>query len=345
MNNSDLFHFRVHQRSVEVARQRLEEYQQALQIRHNMTTRSLLSVSRPPTINTQPYAPPQLLSAPAVPSFIRTRHQTSQEVTVRGSEASASPPCPASSSSVCSELLLDEPVGFQRPGVNTQLTDDIMRRVTEHLPERLRASSGSEEQLPHKLSSTHKPISSQLSSDQLRAIGPSEGPHLGSREEDIHRLQEAQRRAREQREAEQQREAELREAELQRQKEAELQREAALQQQQRLLEEERRRNEVELVQMRRQKEALQALIDTDEQVGGRITAELEQVRSLDAFLLQQGSHTSCEQLEAEEVHQQRMKLLASLLKAIEESNGGSLSHLEEPEEHDAGTGKDVFCSL
>lgn len=65
--------------------------------------------------------------------------------------------------------------------------------------------------------------------------------------------------------------------------------------------------------------------------------------------LQHGSHTSCEELEAEDVHQQRMSLLASLLKAIEESNGGSLSHLEEPEEKDeslqhavcasAGTGR------
>ncbi|XP_013871349.1 uncharacterized protein cep295 isoform X2 [Austrofundulus limnaeus] len=267
---------RVHQRSVEVARQRLEEYQRALQIRHHMPTRSPLSLSGPPTFRTQPDVPLQLLTAPAGPPFIHTEAQTSEEFSVRGSEAS----CPASRSSVSSRTPSDESA---RLDVNTQLTDDIMKRVTEHLPERLRPPSVSEEQPPHKPPSRHKSISSQPTSDRLRAVGRSEGPDPESGEEGTQRQrrQEAQRQAKEQREA-------------------------------RLQQVERQRNEVELEQMRRQKEALQALIDTDEQ---------------------HGSHTSCEELQAEDVHQQRMRLLASLLKAIEESHGGSLSHLEEPEEN------------
>lgn len=34
----------------------------------------------------------------------------------------------------------------------------------------------------------------------------------------------------------------------------------------------------------------------------------------------------------EDIGQTRLKLLASLLRAIEESNGGTLAHLEDPEE-------------
>ncbi|XP_037828945.1 centrosomal protein of 295 kDa isoform X3 [Kryptolebias marmoratus] len=294
---------RVHQRSVEVARQRLEEYQQALQIRHNMTTRSMLPVVRPPSIiplhSTQSDhlpAPPQLPTTPAVPPFIQDEAQISEEVVRRHSEALASPPRPAFSVSSGSKLLsgVSDTLRLQRPNVNAYLTDNIMKRVTEHLPERLRPSSVSEEQLPHGLLSTHESTGSQSSSDPLRAVSPGFpplDPGLVSGEEDMERqrreLLEAQRRVMEQREA--------------------------VMQQQRLQEDERRRKEVEMEQMRRQKETLQALIDTDEQPV---------------------SHPPPEELESEDVGQQRLRLLVSLLKAIEESNGGTLSHLEDPEESD-----------
>lgn len=52
----------------------------------------------------------------------------------------------------------------------------------------------------------------------------------------------------------------------------------------------------------------------------------------DAFsLLQHISQPPCGGLDAEDVGQRRRRLLVSLLKAIEESNGGTLSHLEDPE--------------
>ncbi|XP_047450066.1 centrosomal protein of 295 kDa isoform X3 [Mugil cephalus] len=76
--------------------------------------------------------------------------------------------------------------------------------------------------------------------------------------------------------------------------------------------EERQRQEVELEQMRRQKETLQALIDTDAQP----VAETEDV------------------IVSEDVHQNRLRLLASLLRAIEESNGGTLSHLQDSQDED-----------
>lgn len=41
-----------------------------------------------------------------------------------------------------------------------------------------------------------------------------------------------------------------------------------------------------------------------------------------------------EVLASENISQNRLKLLASLLRAIEETNGGTLSHLEDPQEKD-----------
>lgn len=224
-----------------MARQRLEEYQRALQIRHNMTFRSLLPVVRPPSIipllGTQSDhlpAPLQLPTPPAAPPFVQSEPQISEELVTRDSEALAPPPCPSPSASVGSELQPDEFVSdtlrLHRPDGNTCLTDDIMRKVTEHLPDRLRASSVCE-RLSHKLF----PSSSQSSSNPLRAVGPrssSVGAGLTPRED------------------------------------METQRETAMQ---RLQEEGRRRREVEMEQMRRQKSTLQALMDTDG-VRGRITA-------------------------------------------------------------------------
>ncbi|XP_037533826.1 centrosomal protein of 295 kDa [Nematolebias whitei] len=279
---------RVHQRSVEVARHRLEEYQRALQIRHNMTFRSLLPVVRPPSIfpllgaqSDRLPAPLQLPTPPAAPPFVQNEPQISAEVVTRDSEALAPPPCPAPSAGVCSELKSGESVSdtlsLHRPDGNTYLTDDIMKKVTEHLPDRLRPSS---ELLPHKL----LPSISQSSSDPLRAVSP-RSPSVG--------------------------------AGLIPREDTETQREAVMQ---RLQEEGRRRREVELEQMRRQKSTLQALIDTDGHV----------------------SQTPCEELHSEDAGQRRRMLLVSLLKAIEESNGGTLSHLEDAEERD-GSLRQTLC--
>lgn len=44
-----------------------------------------------------------------------------------------------------------------------------------------------------------------------------------------------------------------------------------------------------------------------------------------------------QELVSENIGQTRRKLLASLLRAIEETNGGTLSHLEDPQEKEGST--------
>ncbi|XP_047247380.1 uncharacterized protein cep295 isoform X2 [Girardinichthys multiradiatus] len=298
---------RIHRRSVEVARLRLEEYQRALWIRHNMTTTLLRPPVHPaglvPPCLSDPGSehPPQAAATPPVPSDAQPK--TSVDFAMR--DLSASPPPPASSSSSGSCFLLEESVGSRfstrRPDVTAQLTDGILQRATQHSPERLRPSRVTAE--PFKFPTGHGSSSTSSPSDPSQPAGPKIIPDivpldpglravsLISREEDLEwrrrELQEAQRRVIEQREA------------------------VALQE--KLQEEDRRRAEVELEQMRRQKETLQALMGTDEQ---------------------SDPDAPSEGLESEDIRQKRLTLLASLLRAIEESNGGTLSHLEDPEEAD-----------
>ncbi|XP_078103166.1 centrosomal protein 295 isoform X1 [Sander vitreus] len=385
---------RIHQRSVEVARQRLEEYQRALRIRHNMAATSSLSavvpsvLIRPRLHSAQSVhlpAPLQLPTTPAVQEYTHTKSQTSVEVPTRESDMLASPlRLPSSNVSVGSKLLPDEVESIassqrnQRPDVTAWLTNNIMERVTEHLKERLRPSS---EPLPSKLFPTHHStgIPLQPTSEPIQAISPmsvTDGAtlvpghaavmpgtllhgslwtgSLNSRDnDDMERqrreLQEAQRRGLQQRQQEeekqrrelqevQRRVLERREAMAlqQRQQEEEKQRRELQEVQRRVLErreamalqqrqqeeerqrqeEQRQRQEVEMEQIRRQKETLQALIHTDAQPVPEAASEV---------------------LVSENIGQTRLKLLASLLRAIEESNGGSLSHLEDPQERDGSS--------
>uniref|UniRef100_A0A1A8JVF2 Uncharacterized protein n=1 Tax=Nothobranchius kuhntae TaxID=321403 RepID=A0A1A8JVF2_NOTKU len=281
---------RVHQRSVEVARQRLEEYQRALQIRHNMSSRSFLpGVIQSPVRGFNCSIPVHLHPTPAG----RPSAQNQPQIFMDIATTSSSPPCPASSGS---KSLLEESASntlkMQGTDVCDQLADSIMKRVTEHLPERLRPSPVSKEQL----STAHDSTFSQSTSDPSPSISsgapldPGLQPvSLFSREDGM----EQQKR-------------ELREARIR-----VVEKREAVVQQQKLQEEERQRKMVEMEQMRRQKETLQALIKTNEQ---------------------HVSDLPSERLESEEIGQNRLRLLASLLRTIEESNGGSLSHLEEPED-------------
>ncbi|CAB1453280.1 unnamed protein product [Pleuronectes platessa] len=125
-------------------------------------------------------------------------------------------------------------------------------------------------------------------------------------------LQEVQRRVQQQREAvELQQEEGRQRGELQEvQRRMQEQREAVELQQA----EERRRREDEMEQMRHQKETLKALIHTD---------------------AQPVPVASSEELASENTAQTRLRLLAFLLKAIEESNGGTLSHLQDPDTREA----------
>uniref|UniRef100_A0A3B5QT89 Centrosomal protein 295 n=1 Tax=Xiphophorus maculatus TaxID=8083 RepID=A0A3B5QT89_XIPMA len=250
--------FRIHQRSVEVARQRLEEYQRALRIRHNLTATALL---RPP-VHPAFLAPPSEShpATPSVPSGVSL---------------------PAFSSSAGSSVpSITNRFNSLRPDA-ASLADSqrIMERVAKLLPDRPRASPVAAG--PYEPDAAHGSASSSATFDPMT---------LTSREADRRRrvcLQEAQRRVVEQR--------------------------AALMLQKEQQEEERLRAEEELQHMRRQKEALQALIDADRR---------------------SGSDSPSEASDPQEAERKRLQLLATLLRAIEESNGGSLSHLEEPEDGD-----------
>lgn len=273
-----------------MARQRLEEYQRSLQIRYHMTSLSLLPTVVPPGLIHHPqpstlsvHSPPPLQHPPPTVQSCIHRPQTSVEVPTRECDMLASPPCPTDSSGfkvlhdeVESDLLC---LRNQRPDC-AWLTDKVMERVTEHLPERVRPSSLATEPLAHSVFTPHHSatISPQPASDPIRAFSPTitdEAPlvpgyaaaqpgttlhgslHVGSlsssqddMEKQRRELQELQRRVLEQREA------------------------MALQQKQQ--EEERRRQEVEMEQMRWQKEKLQALIQTDTQVSLNYSSLLHQ---------------------------------------------------------------------
>ncbi|XP_071396494.1 uncharacterized protein cep295 [Centroberyx affinis] len=352
---------RLHKRSVEVARQRLEEYQRALRIRHNMTATSML----PPAV------PAGLLHPPL--------HRTE-------GAAPISPPLQLPTGSAVSlpvQLESSDRTGDQRAGVPVRLADDMMERVTEHLPERLRPSSLTLDPLNHRpVTTLHPPANVPLrpGSDSIQAMSPNitDGPpplpgraslkpgtflressQSGAPDMERQRreLQEVQRRVLQQREEmERQQEEERRRREEERQEEEERQRqeegrrrqeEEERRKQERLRQEEekrrrqeeerwrqeeerrrrreeeeeeerwrqeeRLRQEEERDQMRRQREALQALISADAQPAAEADSEV---------------------LVSEDIGETRLQLLASLLRAIEESNGGTLSHLEEHQDQD-----------
>nr|XP_040030601.1 uncharacterized protein cep295 isoform X2 [Gasterosteus aculeatus aculeatus] len=300
---------KIHQRSVEVARHRLEEYQRALRIRYNMNAGSL----PPATGFAHLPAPPQLPTAPAAPGFFHARPLSPAEVPTRESDMLVPPSglpgsrlLPPSSAVGC---LSNDPRS-RRPDVTAWLTDNIMERVTEHLPERVRPSS---ESPPHHLFPMCRSayIPTPIPSDPVRAISPRitvrgpvshgslpPGSPCSGEEADSNmerqrrQLLEVKRRALEQKEAV---------ALQQRRQEEERQRR----------EQQQRGQEAEMEQMRRQKETLQALIHTEEPLVPEAAGEV---------------------VVPEDIGQTRLKLLASLLRAIEESNGGTLSHLEDPEE-------------
>lgn len=227
---------------MEEARRRLEEYQRALRIRHSLTHRSILPTAGPPgpvppslhLVATQPEppsAPFHLPVPPAAQKFVHQRPNVSSD---------PMPSLTRPGSSLSSKLLLGSSSGSVRTDLVSQITDSVMEKVTEHLPERLRPSS--------KELRPHKPPPSPPT-DPTRTIYPifpgrsSPDPclppvTLSSQEKN---RQESQRQAEDHREV------------------------AAPQQR---LQEGQQRQEKGLEHMRRQKEALQALIDTDEQVGG-----------------------------------------------------------------------------
>lgn len=258
-----------------MARQRLEEYKRALQLRYNMAAGTL----RPPHLIPQPQsafprAAVQHPITPAAPDHINIRQQRPVELPIRESDRLTSHPLGAGSR--LSARLQDEEDFFshsiydQSPDASAFVTADIMERVTKHLPERVRSSAITREPPPYKPTTTHHSVSTQLQSaadviqNTSQSVTDSEHMGLGgespktvtsphssvltessrSKEENMetqrHELKEAQRRVMEQREA--------------------------MLLQERENEEKRRRQEVEMEQMRQQREMLQALIHADAQV-------------------------------------------------------------------------------
>ncbi|KAF7651379.1 hypothetical protein LDENG_00111830 [Lucifuga dentata] len=328
---------RIHKRSVEVARQRLKEYQRALQIRYNMTATSLLPPAAPPGLVHPPVPCPesplalqpplQIPTSSTIPAYIHGAHAKPQipvEIPTRQSHFVA--PVPHHLDSVRSlPVQLESFSGIlrtQSPDVSAWLADSIMERVTEHLPERLRPSMVAIDPLSCGSSTMHQSTSNiplQPSSDPTispcitdctpvppdqAAVKPGTllhgsvevvSPFCREDERQRQELQDIQRRLLEQREAV---------TRQQRRQEEERRRR----------EEEQQRQEEEREQMRRQREALQALIATD---------------------AQPPPETASDMLVSEDIAETRQKLLASLLRAIEESNGGTLSHLEDDREQDS----------
>ncbi|XP_059187082.1 centrosomal protein of 295 kDa-like [Centropristis striata] len=267
---------RIHQRSVEVARQRLEEYQRALRIRYNMTATSsppvvVPSVFIPPPLHSAQSvhlpAPLQLSKTPAVHAYNHARSQTPMEILTRESDSLALPSqLPGSRVCAGSKLPLDESISDipnnQRQDATSWLTDNIMERVTEHLAERVRPSS---DPPSHKLFTTRHSIniSLQPTSDPIEAtrssirdiaaptpghaaVKPGSSLHgsgsLSPREDDDmerqrRELQKVQRKVLQQREA----------VALQQEEERQRQRRVLQQRQQ---EEERQRQELQEVQRR-----------------------------------------------------------------------------------------------
>ncbi|XP_010775572.1 centrosomal protein KIAA1731 homolog [Notothenia coriiceps] len=344
----------LHQRSVEVARQRLEEYQRALRIRYNMTPTSLLPAAVPPGLfpppphgvqSVHPPAPLQLPTPPASQAYIHAKAQTPVEVPTRESDMLASYSQPPSSNMSSASKLVPDEVEYISSNPRNQkftawLTDNIMERVTGHLTERVRATRHSASIRLQPTSDSIQGSSSIITSGAPLApvpetVRPVTLPHcslrtgsLSSTEDDRmerqrQELQEVQRRELQEfqraelqevqrRELQEVQRAELQEvqrAELQEVQRRLLEQREGVALQQRQQEEERRQQEVEMEQMRRQKETLQALIQTEEQ------PLPEAARGV---------------LDSGSIRQTRLQLLASLLRALEETNGGTLSHLEDP---------------
>ncbi|XP_028320737.1 centrosomal protein of 295 kDa [Gouania willdenowi] len=251
---------RLHQRSVEVAQQRLDAYQRALQIRYNLTASSQ-PLDAPPSVHIHPQQQQHTQSA----TYEQPTHQT-----FPGADFVE---FPAGSASEKSGSLT------QRENTSLWLTGSLMQRVSQHLPERLRASTDATDR-----QSAKQDVSE--STTELRSSSHLHSGSVSSKEEETmenqrRKLQHVQRRVSEQRESVRQQEAEH-----------------------------QREQEVHKEQMRRQKEALQALIHINQEPASERTSE------------------------DMSVSETRRRLLGSLLKAIEESHGGSLSHLEEPPERE-----------
>ncbi|CAJ1064788.1 centrosomal protein of 295 kDa isoform X2 [Xyrichtys novacula] len=292
---------RIHQRSVQVARQRLEEYQRALRIRHNMAATPMF-LSLPPATLLQPP------TAPGVSPKIHVQPQTSAEVPVTESGTPSSPAHPTA------RFLSDEEEStHQRRDVLKQLTDKMeMERRTKDLRERDGPPSVTSETLkpphgppPHLSGEDHQVCSPQM--EVLRSRDDEEQREEEEEERRCRRREEEEERRRREEEEERRRREE--EEERRRREEEE--------------EEERRRREEEEEEERRRRE------EEEEEERRRREEEREPRRRRKKEELQPVSDSPAEVLVPA-----RLDVLVYLLRTLEENNGGTLSHLQHPEEED-----------
>ncbi|XP_029026671.1 centrosomal protein of 295 kDa [Betta splendens] len=295
---------RIHQRSLEVARQRLEEYQRALRIRYSVTSCLLLPAVSHPGLSqslqtTQSVNLPNLLQVPmtlAEAANIPVKMQTSMEVPTREPDMQVSTVCSTGSSfGVGSKLLPDK----LKPMSNS-LRNQQLDGVTEQ-PGSLRPSSSYTLSMANKPFTTHhsaniRPLSGPVhpisrsvteSSSPLKGcVDTRSGSFLQMDSLDFKKLQIGSLRTEED------------DLDCQRNYVQEVQRGGLGQR-------------VEVVPPKQQEE---------QRHGQKV--QMEQMK--------QQKKLVPEPQVVENTKQTRLQLLTSLLKAIEESSGGTLSHLEEP---------------
>ncbi|XP_029373987.1 centrosomal protein of 295 kDa isoform X3 [Echeneis naucrates] len=304
---------RIYQRSMEVARQQLEEYQQTLRIRNHITSTLMQHADMPPDLchlsmhNTQKLKG-VVQDSLTVPSNIYNNTNISLEDPTRESDMLALRTCLTDSSlTVGSKFQQDEVESFtfrnQRADLTVWLTDNRMEGVKEHHSEKLIPTSLTSEYLPYHTAHPSSSIPDQLVSVLTRATSSSvtDDPPLvpSSAAGKLWNISHDSPQT----ESLSSRDGGMAswKQELQEQKET-----VALRQ-----EEQQQRHKVELEQMRPQKQMVQALIHTD---------------------AQHPLPEAATEALVPEIGQTRLRLLVSLLRAIEETNGGTLSHLEELQE-------------
>nr|XP_057935890.1 centrosomal protein of 295 kDa-like isoform X2 [Doryrhamphus excisus] len=284
---------RTHKKSVEVARQRLQEYQQALKMTHNMAAVSLPPAVVPPsalhpstsTQHAHVPTPPLLPGASAMPARFHDDPQTDVQVCSR---LSASPALPPSLSPSTSSLLPSEVASSsnssrnQIPDAGALLSSVIpSQAVTREI---LPPKQVTKELLPQAVTTesvTTTSLPFQQVTGPISTVAES-GPPLPSSPDDVSerwRCRENQRAPHERRQVEDE-----------------------------SVDKPGQRQEDNLDLMRQQKETLQALIKVEAQPPSEV-------------------------LPPEDAGQTRIKLLASLLKAIEKSNGGPSPPKEEEGPH------------
>lgn len=130
-------YFRIHQRSVEVARQRLEVYQRALQMRYNIAAKKAVPSHQPPLLCLWPSQAAAGLShftKSLVQTSAQDKAQLSRVIPARETVLVREPPPPDSRAVTEVESFLSN-TSHQATDVSTSLEGGTMESITERLQE------------------------------------------------------------------------------------------------------------------------------------------------------------------------------------------------------------------